>query len=232
MDSVIVANQPYNLVINRKPIRSLRLRLKSKNTIVISAPRLVPLLFIKKFINDNQNWIVRQSAKTTDSIPLLKLKKLSILDQSYTIQISPSHRDALIIFEDQKTITIHTKHLTQDHLAKLIDHHFRPQALKLIKQNLRQLQKQYDFPLKNITVRNQSSRFGSCSSSGNLNFNWQIIFFPFDKFRHVLCHEIAHITHHNHSIHFWKLLATYDPEWRLNRLWLKQQGSKHFLIKT
>lgn len=62
-----------------------------------------------------------------------------------------------------------------------------------------------------VSTRNQSSRWGSCSSQGNLSLNWRLILLRPHLQDHVLYHELAHITEMNHSKAFWDLLARYDP---------------------
>jgi len=230
MNSLKLKNTTFKIKINRKLINSLRLRLASRRTLIVSAPPLIPESFIQKFILENQEWILHQSVKQPKNTSLLKLKSISILGEKYDVVIKKTSSDSLIIFDDQKTIHLNTRRLTRAHLKTIISQRLKPLAVKLIKTEIALLQSQYHFSYKKLTFRNQRSRFGSCSTSGTLSFNWQIIFFPQDKFRHILLHEIAHITHHNHSKNFWNLLAVYDPDWRQNRLWVKKEGRKHFLV--
>ncbi|MCL4384120.1 M48 family metallopeptidase [Patescibacteria group bacterium] len=224
--------EKLEIKITRKPIRSLRLRLANKNTLLVSAPRLVPTSVIDKFIHDNEAWIQRQRLRFTPPPSLADLRTLSLLGRRYNLIIQTAYRDSVVILDNQQLIRLHTLNLSSTHLKLVFEKHFRPYALKIIKTELYRLQKIHHFTFHRITVRNQSSRFGSCSASGNLSFNWQIIFFPEAQFRHILLHEAAHLTHHNHSRAFWQLLASYDPEWRLHRLWVKKEGSRHILIKS
>jgi len=85
-------------------------------------------------------------------------------------------------------------------------------------------------PIK-ISVRNQKTRFGSCSAKGNLSFNWQIIFFPPDKFRHIILHELVHLKIENHSKNYWHALSLLDPNCKSNNKWLKTHATNHFLIR-
>lgn len=230
MNSLKLENTIFKIILHRKLISSLRLRLVSRHTLSVSVPPLVPESFIKKFILENQTWILRQSSNLPKKSTLLKLKSLEILGEKYQLIIKKTASDSLIVFDDQKTIHLNTSRLTHTHLKTIISQRLKPHAIKLIKSEISSLRHLYHFSYKKLTFRNQRSRFGSCSSSGTLSFNWQIIFFPLDKFRHILLHEIAHITHHNHSRNFWNLLATYDSEWRLNRLWVKKEGSRQFVV--
>ena len=100
----------------------------------------------------------------------------------------------------------------------------------LIKETVLELAEKYGYKFNRVFIKNQKTRLGSCSSNMNLNFNWQIILFPKDKFEHVILHELTHLTVKNHSKDFWKQLAEYDKNWRENNIWLKKEGTKRFIV--
>lgn len=72
-----------------------------------------------------------------------------------------------------------------------------------------------------ITIRNQKTRWGSCSSKGNLNFNYQLYYLPDELLDYVVVHELAHRRHMNHSAQFWQEVERYFPDWRACRERLK-----------
>ncbi len=78
--------------------------------------------------------------------------------------------------------------------------------------------------INKITLRQQKTRWGSCSSAGNLNFNWRLVHYPPEVIDYVIIHELAHRTHMDHSSSFWQLVARYDPDHLKHRNWLKKHG--------
>jgi predicted metal-dependent hydrolase len=76
-----------------------------------------------------------------------------------------------------------------------------------------------------ITVRDTSSRWGSCSASGSLNFSWRLILAPPFVLDYLAAHEVAHIVHMNHSDEFWSLLGRLSPNVAAAEAWLKAQGA-------
>lgn len=75
-----------------------------------------------------------------------------------------------------------------------------------------------------ITVRDQKTRWGSCSSRGTLSFNYRLIFAPPAVLDYVVVHELCHLTHMNHSKAFWNMVATVMPDYRVYKKWLRDHG--------
>jgi predicted metal-dependent hydrolase len=75
-----------------------------------------------------------------------------------------------------------------------------------------------------ITIRNQKTRWGSCSGKGNLNFNCLLMLAPLEVLDYVVVHELCHRREMNHSPRFWALVEQVLPDWRQRRQWLKTHG--------
>ena len=75
-----------------------------------------------------------------------------------------------------------------------------------------------------ISIRHQRTRWGSCSSKGNLNFNCMLMLFPDEVIDYVVVHELCHRKHMNHSERFYKEVEGAYPEYRKWRKWLKENG--------
>lgn len=73
-----------------------------------------------------------------------------------------------------------------------------------------------------VTLREQKTRWGSCSSNGNLNFNWKLVLMPPEILDYVVVHELAHRIEMNHSERFWKIVEEVLPDYRERRKWLKE----------
>jgi hypothetical protein len=75
-----------------------------------------------------------------------------------------------------------------------------------------------------LTIRDQVSRWGSCSANGALSFNWRLVLAPHDVLDYVVVHEVCHIVEHNHGPTFWKLVERRRPGYRDQRAWLDEYG--------
>jgi len=120
--------------------------------------------------------------------------------------------------------------MTDNYIKKLIDKKIRAKALKIIREKVRELASKFNIKIGDVKIKNQKTRFGSCATNGNLNFNWQIILFPQEQFEHVILHELTHILEHNHSHRFWGKLAEMDKNCYQNNQWLKTTATKLFIV--
>jgi len=75
-----------------------------------------------------------------------------------------------------------------------------------------------------LTVRDQRSRWGSCSSKGALSFNWRLVLAPHDVLDYVVVHEVCHLKEHHHGAAFWRLVEQRRPRYRESKDWLDAHG--------
>ncbi|MDO8620185.1 MAG: M48 family metallopeptidase [bacterium] len=100
----------------------------------------------------------------------------------------------------------------------------KPKALALTRERLAHFNERYGFKWNSVTIRNQKSRWGSCSRRGNLNFNYKIALLPPDLADYIIVHELCHLGELNHSRAFWSLVARTLPSHRSLRASLRKVG--------
>ena len=91
---------------------------------------------------------------------------------------------------------------------------FKSSALRLAKTRLIYFNEVYGFKLGEIGIRNQRTRWGSCSSTGRINFSYKICLLPPHLADYIIVHELCHLGEMNHSPKFWALVARTQPEYR------------------
>jgi predicted metal-dependent hydrolase len=98
----------------------------------------------------------------------------------------------------------------------------KEKARDFVKERLSQYIPIYGYRVGAVAIRNQQTRWGSCSAKGNLNFNYKLFFLPLELADYVIVHEICHLKEMNHSPRFWELVGKAIPDYREKRRELKR----------
>ncbi len=222
-----------------KKSKKISIKITRDNQVVVTAPKLTPKFVVTNFIKKQQNWIVKtietnkQKAKTAPNFN--SKKSVTIFDKKYYKHIEFSSKIKTGIYiQDNKIIynpltipiikTNADEVKWQNKFTKKLDTFLKKTASNYIIPRTHQLGKLMGQKFNKITLRQQKTRWGSCSSQQNLNFNWRLVHFKTSIIDYVIIHELSHLTHMNHSKKFWQLVQTYNPNYLQHRGWLKRNS--------
>ncbi|MST04129.1 MAG: M48 family peptidase [Candidatus Pacebacteria bacterium] len=104
----------------------------------------------------------------------------------------------------------------------------KEEARKIIVGRLEELNKNYGFTYGSIAIRNQKTRWGSCSRKGDLNFNYKIASLPQKMADYIIFHELCHLKEFNHSRKFWNLVAEAIPDYLEIRKKIRWNGLRFY----
>ena len=91
---------------------------------------------------------------------------------------------------------------------------YKDSAQLLVQERIAELNKHYKFVYNSVRVKNHKTKWGSCSTKGNLNFNFKVAFLPDNMVDYIIVHELCHLKELNHSESFWNLVAETVPDYR------------------
>lgn len=213
-------NFTYQLNKNSKS-RSIRISIDANGKILVSAPKLYPTLLIEKFLKQQESWILQKKAQVAKLRVNIKNNEIYIFGEKYQI-IANTDQTKLsgIKIADQKLVINQLKSCSYQ--AK-IERFLKNTATKYLAQKTAVLAKKMAISYQRIGIRQQKSRWGSCSSRGNINFNWRLIHYPPAIINYVIIHELAHRQEANHSKQFWQLVSKYDPDYKKHKNALKKR---------
>jgi len=107
-----------------------------------------------------------------------------------------------------------------------VERSLRALATKELPTRTHELARTHDIAIRKVSVRNQRSRWGSCSTKGTIALNWRLIQMPASVLDYVIVHELAHRRQPNHSPRFWREVERLDPAWREGERWLRKYGKE------
>lgn len=207
--------------------------MKTKNTILQSIK-----LIDKNGVSFTANYEVIRSKRRTCSIELDNEGSLTL-----RMPLSASQSDvARILLEKQFWIGAKLTGQRERNASRpaapeytdiqraALEKRYRIAAGEYIPKRIAYYAEHYKFLFKDsclhITIRDQKTRWGSCSSKGRLAFNWRLMLAPPVILDYVIVHELCHLAHMNHSREFWQCVGTIIPDYKEHRKWLKEHGQE------
>ena len=105
---------------------------------------------------------------------------------------------------------------------KNLENFYREETGRIVDGLLKIHNEDNEYDINKVFIKGQKTRWGSCSSAGNLNFNWRLAMAPTEVIEYVVIHELCHRIEMNHSKEFWRLVQEKCPEFRKHKAWLKR----------
>lgn len=200
--------------------RGVKISLSSDGTVIVTTPPRFPTWRIPRYIEQAKKWILLHQAQQKSKPQLLTSSTVYIFGLAYTV-VKKEDADGSIQIQG-KTLFVSPLpgHTAVETIAKWL----RARATEYILPRIDTLSHQMELSYNKVAFKQQKTRWGSCSSDRNLNFNWKLIHAPRKVIDYVVIHELAHLQHMNHGKRFWDLVAKYDPGYPLHRRWLNTYG--------
>lgn len=107
---------------------------------------------------------------------------------------------------------------------------YRKEAAAVFGEKAEEFAQALSVSFQDIRIKDQKSRWGSCSSKRNMNFNWRLLMAPEPVCDYVIIHELCHLVYMNHSPDFWNLVESVCPDYRQYKKWLKENGKQLYLF--
>ncbi len=208
--------------------RSLRMRLSVKPgpRVVLSYPPHASRAAAITFLRDNLGWLENALGRARAVQPSLvrhleRFPWMTHDDRLMAVKLESGARAGVRLDAEQDSVTLALPPEGRDLAAARA---VRRSAETGLAAAVSRLGRITGVSVASVTVRDQTTRWGSCSASGSLSLNWRLVLLPPRLHDHVILHELAHRRHMDHSDRFWNQLAAWDVDWRkhdreLTRRW-------------
>ncbi len=200
------------------------------NRVIVTVPRSVADSRIQELVKKRSAWI-KTKLKESALRPLPKPKEFvsgetfPYLGKNYRLKVQIGSTASVGIYKGYLVVTLPNEVPDQDKKVRLLlEKWYRSHAEKHLKEKTDRFSKVVGVSPKSVSVRSYKSRWGSCSSNGELTYNWRIILAPHRIVDYVVVHELCHLLEHNHSPRYWNHVEYHVPDWRECREWLKSRN--------
>lgn len=240
------ASQSYLIKYSRRKTVGLYV---SAEGLEVRAPYGTSKAWIQSFVDSKRHWIARNlqkavtkhaqkpQVKLNQPLPFLGeplILRLQVIKAPLTYHKALISDDALTFYVAEKSWLRFSAKYPQEYeetlkelfLSNLITEYLKQLAAEVISARVNYyadisgLKKR----ITEIRFRKTKTKWGHCSSQGQLQFNWLLASAPMEVIDYVVCHELAHLVEMNHSERFWQQIANLYPDFIQPRLWLKQNG--------
>lgn len=205
--------------------RSIKVEVLPDNTVEVVAPTRTPEKAIHDLLDDKHDWIVKRLQFNAENADKLRPKHYQDGEPFYYLGTLYPLK---ITSDAPKGVGFHNGHLAVNSKktpSKAVADWYKEMAYDILEDRVGHFARTMNLSPRSIKIKRMKTRWGSCSSSGNLNFNWVLVMAPLPVIDYVVIHELAHLVHMNHSRDFWHLVAQYCPDYTAHTRWLKEHGA-------
>lgn len=206
----------------RVSTRAQRVRLKVTPTdgLCVVVPQGFDKRRVPALVAQKQRWIekallrVGSGERARPVVELPQHLRLPALGERWRITHKAEGKGTrLVVDKENQKLVIHAEHLRKKPAFACLKIWLKAHAKTTLTPQLVALAWEYGFKVNRVTIRNQVSRWGSCSADKNISLNMKLLFVTPEQLRYVLIHELCHTRqmHHQHS--FWQLVERYEPDW-------------------
>jgi predicted metal-dependent hydrolase len=225
LTSLLVGQHEVTVALVRNPrARRYVLRLRRDGIARVTIPRGGSIAEAKAFAKRNAAWLERQwyrlAAQPPQHAPWHIGSEILFRGESVLIEARLDHGPATICVGSEclqvSATAIDLRPAVENHLRRVAKRELPPRVFELAA--LHQLD------IRRVSVRNQKSRWGSCSRRGTISLNWRLVQTPAFVRDYIILHELMHLRQMNHSSRFWREVERVCPEYKTAEAWLKRHS--------
>lgn len=211
---------------NRK---SVEIKIEPGGLVRLKVPKKTSDQVIEDVLKKKLGWIDEKIEQLkTSGLPVKNYEHGEhVLYLGQKLRLNITYRDTVkgrISLVDKELVLIIPKTFDAPVVKEMIVALYKKLLQRLLKERIDVYQKHFKFKVNKISVRDQKTRWGSCSSARNLSFNYRLMMAPLEVIDYIVVHEMCHLEHMNHSKSFWKKVHQVMPDYKKHETFLKEKG--------
>ncbi len=228
--------------------KAIRIEIKKDGIVVLTRPRFVSEKKALSFLEEKRDWVIKSYKymleKMTPKLEyitgdtlyylgnpfILKVSLVEVLskiNQKENFDFKKTRKSIVVLDKENNRIEIYIKkeYDNLENRRKEVLNFLAYMAGNNINLRLNKYSNEMQLKYNDVRIKDVKSKWGSCSSKKNLNFNYKLIFAPQWIIDYVVVHELSHLKHMDHSKNFWGLVQLYAPKYKEARKWFKDNNS-------
>ncbi|WP_051241119.1 M48 family metallopeptidase [Vibrio litoralis] len=227
----LIEGQGYQVHIVRTSRRKTASVKVEDGVVSIVVPKSLAHERIQSLVEAKHQWIVEKLAIYQASQPASEKHYVSgeafpYLGRNYRLKVLQGELKGAKLLNGRMTVTVPEPETQRHYVRKSLENWYLRQAQKKIREKVERYRTVIGVETGVIRIKEFKSRWGSCTSYGDLEFNWLIVMAPNRIVDYVVIHELCHLIHHDHSPSFWKEVERVMPDYREHKAWLKEHGHR------
>ncbi len=229
-ETVILDGTPVNYTVRRSTrAKHMRITVSAHSGVVVTLPaRLRRYINPEELLREKKAWVLQHLdtiAVPPVAAPLGDGSIVHYQGRGYRLRVLREEaRQRVRIADDELRVSLPAD-AGEKELKTTVRGWIKREAEQAIEQETARMAPEVGVSYNKISIRDQKTKWGSCSRTGNLSFNWRLILFPPRVLRYIVIHELCHLRHFNHSARFWELVERHAPDYRDSITWLKKHGA-------
>ncbi len=228
--SIIYEDQIIDFEVEYRNRRTIAIQIMPPDKILVVSPLGVSEESIKKRVRSKGSWIIKKLAQLRE----MKLNApdrtynegqlFLFLGKNYPLCILKNGRKRPKVSFPGDRFNMELYEFDHEKMKKAMEKWYRKKAGRIISDRVEVYIQKIGKEPNIVKVKEQKRRWGSCTSKGNLYFNWRCIMAPPAVIDYIVVHEMSHLVHPNHSKKFWDKVGSVFPDYKKRRKWLKING--------
>jgi len=212
----------YKLLISKR--KTLSIEVRPDLSVAVKAPKRVSAKQIERFIYDRMNWIKSKQEKIANSTDFIHDKEYNVgskilyLGKQYEVKLEQGLTNSVFIDEEHGDIIVYMTIIKPEKVKSTLTKWYKFQAKKVVLERFSEcllIAERADIEFNGeIKFRDMRRRWGSCSSTGDITFNNNLVKTSLEAIDYVILHELCHLVEFNHSKKFYSLMARVMPSWK------------------
>ncbi|MED7820060.1 MULTISPECIES: M48 family metallopeptidase [unclassified Francisella] len=213
-----------------KNIRNIKISLSKDNVVTVTSPKEVTRKEIFKLLESKKAWLDKHAKRLSmhqqfnyENYDLREGSYVYFLGREYLVKLTESKQNLICEHEDCLEFLLNQSVIDNNEFKlKLLEEFYRDRADIILNNLVAKFLKITNQEIQRVSIKKTKTRWGSCNYiKKTINLNFNLILRDIKAIEYVVLHEIAHLTHPNHSREFYSYIASYMPDWKIREKRLK-----------